>query len=333
MNFNVAAAEAVLLDENILSVIFNTLGLQRIFAVAAVCTVWADAAVDKEDEWTFLKPLAKIGRGRGCAPGQFQFPSYMSSIGASRTWPRGGVCVVDSHNNRIVLIQSDGEPLCLIGDAGDCVGQFSFPKGVACDQQRIFVVDCNNCRVQSLMHDGTPQLQAGTYGHAEGQLFKPHGITLAGDFIFVCDTENHRVVRYDKQLQPTAFFGSRGVGPLQFNHPRSCAADGDCLYVCDSANHRISCLSLDGVFLRSFGKYGTAAGEFSYPSDVDTSVSLIFVVEPKQRVQVLDTNGLPLQVLRLDDARGDLCGICICARMAFVSDSCQLHKLEVIHGS
>jgi len=317
-------ASAVLLDDNLLGLIFEPLGLRCVLLVSATCSIWADAAANKAEEWSILlEEGSTIGRGRGCAPGQFQRPTFIAAL------PEGGLCVSDSHNHRLVLLRRDGEVGALIGDGGDGLGEFLFPMGVACDGKVVFVADSNNCRLQALQLDGTALCESGNYGHGEGQLFRPQGVALAGDALFVSDTDNNRIVRYDKKLRVQASFGSRGAGRAQFNSPRGIAADEEELFVADSANHRVSVLAHGGAPLRNFGGYGKAPGQFMFPSDVCLGRSRVFVVEPKRRVQVLTREGLPLQVFVLWEARGDLCAISLSAHVAVVSDCQRLHVLRL----
>jgi len=56
--------------------------------------------------------------------------------------------------------------------------------------------------------------------------------------------------------------------------------------------------SLLGPFLRSFGRKGSAPGEFNRPSAVGVCSGRVLVAEfTGKRLQVLDRNGAPLQII------------------------------------
>ena len=136
--------------------------------------------------------------------------------------PDGNLCVVDSGNNRLQVLDSTGEVQRIIG-APHRLGEAYEPQGlplgkqrpasVECDGEHLFVVESSGCRVQKLsLHDGSPLASFGTgkynvfnrpHGYAmdgELQLWSPSGIASLKESVYVTDSSNHRVVVLDYEL-------------------------------------------------------------------------------------------------------------------------------------
>ena len=87
-------------------------------------------------------------------------------------------------------------------------------------------------------------------------------------------------------------FGMRGSGQGQFKFPRGVAFDsaGNIL-VADSSNHRIQMFTASGQFIKAVGTQGNGPLQFSYPSNVMSNNSVVYVVDyGNHRVQVLNSD-------------------------------------------
>ncbi|HUU94598.1 MAG TPA: hypothetical protein VM487_02585 [Phycisphaerae bacterium] len=118
------------------------------------------------------KHLRSIGEhGRG--PAQFALPR-----GLART-PDGNVCVVDVLNNRVQVLDQDGNWVRDIGRPGTAVGSFGRPRDVAvAPDGTIFVTDAFSQRVHAFAPDGEPLLAFGEPGSGVGELALPNGIAV-----------------------------------------------------------------------------------------------------------------------------------------------------------
>lgn len=125
---------------------------------------------------------------RGTAPGQFNFPTHITSRGDR-------LLVADSGNSRIQLLDLDGRPLSTIGSRGDGAGDLSLPKGVAFDSAgRIYVVDAHFENVQIFDETGQLLLAIGREGNRLGQFALPAGLAIdRSDRIWVADSGNRRL--------------------------------------------------------------------------------------------------------------------------------------------
>lgn len=127
--------------------------------------------------------------GRGSAPGEFNFPTYLWKAAES------DLLVADSLNFRIQRFDSQGNVLFAFGENGDEPGDFSRPKGVATDTfGHIYVVDALMHTMQIFSPEGELLLAIGGQGQAAGQFWLPNGIYITSDnLILVADTYNKRV--------------------------------------------------------------------------------------------------------------------------------------------
>jgi DNA-binding beta-propeller fold protein YncE len=127
--------------------------------------------------------------GRGVAPGQFNYPTYV--------WAdeQGELLVTDSLNFRLQRFDREGKFLHAFGESGDRPGDFSRPKGVATDESgRVYVVDALMHSVQIFDRGGQLLLAVGMQGQSKGEFWLPNGIFVTPDnMIFVADSYNKRV--------------------------------------------------------------------------------------------------------------------------------------------
>jgi sugar lactone lactonase YvrE len=127
-----------------------------------------------------------------------------------------------------------------------------------------------------------------------------------GDTLYVADWGNKRVVALTTDLT-FKFSFRKGADAME---PCGIAASDKELFVSDQAAHQLHVFSPTGEFLRSIGANGTQPGQFKSPCGVTCIGGILFVAEyVGRRVQALETDGTPLQVLPVADATSlyDLC--------------------------
>lgn len=116
--------------------------------------------------------VRSIGR-RGRAAGQFGLPR-----GLART-PEGQICVVDTLNNRVQVLDPEGNWVRDIGRPGDRTGCFGRPKDVAVGPDgTVFVTDVFSQRVHAFAPDGRPLLAFGEPASGRGALALPSGVAV-----------------------------------------------------------------------------------------------------------------------------------------------------------
>ncbi|MEH2365473.1 scytonemin biosynthesis PEP-CTERM protein ScyF [Nostoc sp.] len=96
------------------------------------------------------KQIGVIGGTVGTAPGQFQ------GVAGVRISPvSGNIFVADQYNNRVQVLDPNGNPLLAFGSAGSKPGQLLQPIGIEVDdQENVYVADSINSRVQVFDKNG-----------------------------------------------------------------------------------------------------------------------------------------------------------------------------------
>jgi uncharacterized protein (TIGR03663 family) len=161
----------------------------------------------------------------GTGDGQFTAPR------AAAVGPDGLLYVADSGNNRIQVLDPDGNLVRAWGSAGAGPGQFQEPWGIAVgDDGRVYVADTWNHRVQVFDPGGGYLSEWGGFMDIQGQ----------------ADGE------------PGVFWGPRDIGLDAAGH----------VYVADTGNKRVQVFSPEGEFVAQWGGGGVIAGRFEEPTGV-----------------------------------------------------------------
>jgi DNA-binding beta-propeller fold protein YncE len=94
--------------------------------------------------------IGVIGGTLGTAPGQFQ------GVAGIRISPvSGNIYVADQYNNRVQVLDPNGNPLLAFGSAGSGPGQLLQPIGIEVDEEEnVYVADSINSRVQVFDKNG-----------------------------------------------------------------------------------------------------------------------------------------------------------------------------------
>lgn len=175
--------------------------------------------------------------------------------------------VADSHNNRVQVIDRQGNFLRSWGGTGDLDGEFRRNRGITVDPrpaaQWVYVTDAKNDRVQRFALDGTHLDSWGSIGDGPDEFFRPRGIAVSSTGrVIICDADNQRVKIYSAALQLRRTFGIAGSGDGSFHGPYDVAVGpDDRIYVADAFNARVQVFDPDGGFLFAFGEYGPDDGQ------------------------------------------------------------------------
>lgn len=149
------------------------------------------------------------------------------------------VYICDSGNNRIQVMDYDGNPLFEFGSYGSGNGQFDNPYGVTNDGTRVYVTDTGNNRVQYFDLLGNYLGQWGTYGSGNGEFNAPKGIAADGRYTYVVDQGNHRFQIFTALGVFVLTLGEFGSGTDQFDSPTDCYVDSVYLWIDDTGNSRV----------------------------------------------------------------------------------------------
>ena len=108
---------------------------------------------------------------------------------------RGELFVVHQGAPKVLVFDSEGNPLRAFGEEGNAAGQFVRPKGIAIDSEdHVYVTDAAFDNVQIFDREGRLLLFLGQAGEGKGEFNLPFMLTVdANDRIYVAEYGNHRV--------------------------------------------------------------------------------------------------------------------------------------------
>ena len=243
------------------------------------------------------------GPGQGAA--QFIQPC---GLGLDRL---GHLYVADSGNNRIQVVDLDGNFITEFGSRGWRAGEFDQPTATAINFQRtdiLYVIDTGNSRVQycnlvdrifHLMGGNPPDDESGDSNTSAAiELDLPAGIGIGRNGeIYVVDTGNNRFIQFDSEGRPILIRGGFGGEHEQFRDPTGIGADAHGnIYIVDSGNHRVKKYDFSANLIQLWGTEGSALGQFREPGHVGLDRwNYLYVTDSgNRRVQIFTPNGEPL---------------------------------------
>jgi DNA-binding beta-propeller fold protein YncE len=230
------------------------------------------------------------------APGQLANPRGIAVRGTR-------LLVADDQHHRVVVYDTGGHLLRVVGSSGSGPGQLNFPYGVAADRAgRVFVADDLNHRVVRFSSgpDYPYKARWGSYGTGPGQLAYPRGLAVdqAGN-VYVANTGDDRIDVFDRGGQLLRSFGISGRATGQFDDPLGVAADASGIRaVTDAVNGRVELLNPDGTIAAVWGS--PAPGPTILPRPVavafDSGGNAYVLDERRSRIVVFSrATGLPVR--------------------------------------
>ena len=192
--------------------------------------------------------------------------------------------VADSGNNRVQVVDSEGNFVSEYGVRGWRTGEFDNPTDVAINFQRtelLYVADTDNHRIQYC--NLVDQIFYVMVGSGLGEVDEEEGVDTQIEFdlpggvsvgrngeVCVVDTGNHRFVLFNTDSLRMLVQGSFGRARQQFRDPTDLVADAHGnIYIVDSGNHRIKKYDFSGNLVQIWGTEGETLGQFREPRHID----------------------------------------------------------------
>ncbi len=206
----------------------------------------------------------------------------------------GGLYVVDSGNNRVVAIDSEGTVLTVFGSRGRGDAELEGPVGIGIDGKgRVHVADRGNRRIQVFAEDGAYLYPVPLV--VDGIRIQPVDVAVNkdGTELYVTSADRHEVIVFDWKGNVLRRWGGRGDEPGQFFHPATIEIAADIVYVVDVLNARVQCFYPDGRIIRVFGRRGAGPGTLFRPKGITVDTSgRVFVSDSYFGViQAFETTG------------------------------------------
>ncbi|MBP2002493.1 streptogramin lyase, partial [Paenibacillus shirakamiensis] len=250
----------------------------------------------------------KVGGGAGSGLGEFSNPTGVS-VDSS-----GNVYVADSSNHRIQKLTLStntwSEWKKVGGGAGNGLGEFNSPNGVAVDSSgNLYVTDTFNHRIQKLTLSTNTWSEwkkvGGGAGSGLGEFSNPYGLGVdSSGNVYVADSGNLRIQKLTLSTNTWSEWkkvgGGAGSGLGEFSNPTGVSVDSSGnVYVADSSNHRIQKLTEStntwSEWKKSGSSNGTSLGEFynPYGLSVDSSGNMYVADTFNHRIQKLTVPATP----------------------------------------
>lgn len=212
------------------------------------------------------------------------------------------IVVADKFAQRLVIFNSAGQFLKVVGSQGSGPGQFNWVNtafaGVAIDptSENIIVSDGGNSRVQIFNSSGVFLSQFGKYGSGNGQFFfsaSQVAVDPINHNIVVADSSNYRIQIFNSAGVYQSQFGTYGQGDSQFGSITGVAIDpathnivvADLGIGNENTNQpidRVRVFDAAGHFLVKFGGPGSGDGQLGngfYGVAVDSAAGNILVAD------------------------------------------------------
>ena len=220
------------------------------------------------------------------------------------------IYIVDSGNNRVVVLNKDGKTQFSFGREGAGEGEFQDPVGIGVDHEgQIFVADTGNHRIQVFTADG--KYSATIAVTFRGAAVRPIDVAVDPKThnIFVTGNDNHRVMVFNRSGRMIREWGGNGTGTGQFRYPATIAVTRNFdIAVVDVFNTRIQLFQRDGLFLVAIGEWGVLPGQLFRPKGIAVGKEgYLYVSDSYMNViQVFNDSGKLLHVLQMQDTRHEL---------------------------
>jgi len=203
-------------------------------------------------------PLLRLRSLRVVADGELmgrplRYPEAMSVA------PDGRLYLADTGNNRLLLLNRQGEVVREVAGFGWGKDQFDRPVDIfASSGLDAFVADYNNRRVLRYDKDLNylSSFTAGEGKESELQLGYPSGVALSSHGeLFVVDNENRRVLKIDSFGVPEFSFGDFSYGDGSLEDPQRIEiSHDDVIYVSDRGRHCVMTYDYYGNYLGRIGQ-------------------------------------------------------------------------------
>jgi DNA-binding beta-propeller fold protein YncE len=181
--------------------------------------------------------------------------------------PAGRVFVADADQKKVVVLDTEGKGLQVIGS-----GQLERPTGLAWDANAalLYVADTQAHQIKVFDVTGRLVRRIGQRGEGPGEFNFPTYLALNKGKLIVADTMNARVqmITLDDSAAPIVF-GERGIQVGNFVRPKGVAVDSENnIYVVESYYDHLLIFDSQARFLLPIGGAGKEAGTFYLPGGV-----------------------------------------------------------------
>ena len=181
------------------------------------------------------------------------------------------------------------------------------PVGIALDSdENLYVSDADNNRIFKINQDGKVLESFENFD-------RPMHISWGDQGLAIAEYGSDQIVVLHQGKKDTA------NSKFEFDAISGVDAYEGGYYAADFYNHRITCQTEDSIF--TVGKQGKAAGEFTYPTDIQIFNQKIYVADAyNHRVQIFDLNGNHKSTLAENEKINAATGLFVTNQNIFITD-------------
>lgn len=231
---------------------------------------------------------------------------------------RGGICsqpntgnIIRCHSSqdKIEILNSNGEFLLSFGSKGQELGQLDRPTGICTLGSNILVADTGNKRIQIFDANGNPISSIST------KCYPIYIATMSGGNIVI--SSDDFIVVFSLNGQCVLQFGSTGTKEGQFRDIIGIGVNSlDQIIASDSGNSRLQIFSRDGRFLRAIGPKGFNV--FWMPGGIGIDEEDNMLVRVTHGIHIFSLLGLLIQEINIPPS-SYFASLCISGRKIIVS--------------
>lgn len=210
------------------------------------------------------------------------------------------IYVTDANSRDVQVFDDSGNVAFKFGKQGTKEGEFSFPYGIAGDENgHIYVADMDSANISIFDAKGK---FIKYFDDKEKVLKAPGGLRIFNEKLYVTDIKANKVFVFNLKGKKLLEIGGPGDAEGKFIAPNAVTIDFDNnIYVSDSANNRVEIFDKDGKYTKSINgsKDGKGNPTFLNPRGVgvDSKGNLYVANNLSHTVYVFDQSGKELYQL------------------------------------
>lgn len=215
------------------------------------------------------------------------FPTGVSIDKERNIW------IADTHQHRILVLDSQGEEILEFGEYGIEEGQFLYPTDIAFGiNGEVFVSEYGgNDRISVFTQDGIFVRSIGEHGEGIASFRRPQSIAIDPNsgYLYITDSGNHRVVVLKPDGEVVTTISKVGRLKTEMLYPYGIVMDSpDTFIVCEFGNNRLQRFSLAGESIETWGSAGDTVGLLRTPWGIATTAEGIVIADTgNNRLQLL----------------------------------------------
>ena len=205
----------------------------------------------------------------------------------------GNIWVADTHQHRILVLDSDGNNVLTFGEYGTDNGQFLYPTDIAFGVNgEVYVSEYGgNDRISVFNRAGLFIRTIGHHGESRNGFRRPQSIAVdpTSGNLYVADSGNHRIVVLDSEGEVVHIISEVGRLQSQLLYPYGILIDSpDSFLVCEFGNNRLQRFSMDGNPIGIWGSAGSEIGLLRTPWGIATTPEGVVVADTgNNRLQLM----------------------------------------------